>query len=84
MSKNPENHFSPVRIQASYILKGEEAKSNISWFWSAAGGDMLIPSSLKGTLSEPFPTVPLLSGSSDVNSNGSNQSTTNGPVLQLR
>lgn len=75
----PKTHLAWLRPQASYILKGEEAKSNISWFWSATGGDMLIPSSLKGTLSEPFPTVPLLSGSSDVNCNASNQSTTERP-----
>lgn len=61
----PKSHLAWVRLQASFILKGEEAKSNISWFWSGARGDMLISSSLKGTLFKSFPTVPPLSGSSD-------------------
>ena len=43
----PKNHLAWVRIQASFILKGEGIKSNISWFWSAWKGDVLISSSKK-------------------------------------
>lgn len=38
----PKNCLAWVIIQASFILKGKEIKSNISWFWSASGGDVLI------------------------------------------
>ena len=79
----PKNHLAWVRPQASFILKGEEAKSNISWFWSAAGGDMF-SSSLKGTLSEPFPTVPPLSGSRMLTVTPATNQQLNGPVSQLR
>ena len=32
--------------QTSFILKGEEIKSNISWIWSVSGGEVLISSFL--------------------------------------
>ena len=42
-----------VRIQASFILKGEGEKSNISWFQSASGGDVLISSFLQSFTGRP-------------------------------
>ena len=43
----PKSHLASVRIQVSFILKEEEVKSQISWFWLASGGDMLISSFLQ-------------------------------------
>ena len=43
----PKNHLAWVRIQAPFILKGEGVKSNISWFLSVSGGNVLISSSLQ-------------------------------------
>jgi len=42
----PKNHLAWVRIQAPFILKGEGVKSNIFWFLSDSGGNVLISSFL--------------------------------------
>ena len=49
----PKNHLARVRIQASFILKGEGAKSNISCFRSASGRDVLISPSLQSFTGGP-------------------------------
>ena len=43
----PKNHLAWVRIWASFIPRGEEVKSNISWFWSASRRDVLASSFLQ-------------------------------------
>ena len=54
----PKNHRAWDRIQDSSTLKGEEVKSDISWFWAASWGDVLISSFLwssTGGLVRMFP-----------------------------
>ena len=54
----PKNHHAWDRIQDSSTLKGEGVKSDISWFWSASWGDVLISSFLwssTGGLVRVFP-----------------------------
>ena len=43
----PKNHLAWVRIWASFIPRGEEVKSSISWFWSASRRDVLVSSFLQ-------------------------------------
>ena len=40
-------------MQASFILKGEGVKSNISWFGSASVGDMFVSSSAQSFTGGP-------------------------------
>ena len=53
----PKNHLAWVRIQAHFILKGEGVKSNLFWFPSASGGDVLISSSLQSFTDGPDQNV---------------------------
>ena len=49
----PKNHLAWVRIQAPFILKVEEIRSNTSWFPSASGWAVLITSSLQSLTGGP-------------------------------
>ena len=49
----PKNHLAWIRIQASFILKREGIKSNISWFPSASRRDVFRSSSLQSFMGGP-------------------------------